>query len=51
MQQRQNGKKHNAPSERSLMSVLANSGYPENVAEKIWKLYNPPELNANKLKQ
>ena len=41
--QRKNGKKQNAPSERSLKRVLANSGYSEDIADKIWKWYNPPE--------
>jgi hypothetical protein len=51
MQQRQNGKKQDAPSERSLKCVLANSGYSENTADKIWKWYNPPELNGSKPKK
>ena len=41
MQPRQNGKKQNAISERSLKRVLADSGYSEDVADKIWKWYNP----------
>jgi hypothetical protein len=51
MQQRQNGKKQDAPSEGSLKRVLANSGYSEEIADKIWKWYNPPELNGSKLKK
>jgi hypothetical protein len=51
MQPRQNGKKQNAPSERSLKRVLASSGYSEDVADKIWKWYNPPEPNASKPKK
>jgi len=51
MQQRQNGKKQNAPSERWLKRVLANSGYSEDIADKIWKWYNPPELKGSKLKK
>jgi len=51
MLQRQNGKKQNAPSERSLKKGLANSGYFEDITDKIWKWYNPPELNGGKLKK
>jgi hypothetical protein len=51
MQQRQNGKKQKAPSERSFTKGLASSGYSENVADKIWKWYNPPELKGSKLKK
>lgn len=47
---RENGKKQNAPSERSLKKGLANSGYSEDITDKIWKWYNPPELNNCKLK-
>ena len=43
--------KQNAASELSLKSVLASSGYSENVANKIWKWYNPPELNEPKKQQ
>ncbi len=50
MQQRQNDKKQDAPSEGSLKRVLANSGYSEDIADKIWKWYNPQELNNSKLK-
>ena len=51
MQRRQNGKKQKAPSERSLKRVLANSGYSEDTADKIWKWYNPPDLNGKKTKK
>jgi hypothetical protein len=51
MLQRQNGKKQKAPSERSLKKVLANSGYSEDIADKIWKWYNPSELNGSKLQK
>jgi hypothetical protein len=36
MQQRQHGKK-------ALKELLANSGYSENVTDKVWKWYNPPK--------
>ena len=48
MQQRQNGKKQDEPLEGSLKRVLASSGYSEDIADKIWKWYNPPELNESK---
>ena len=48
---RKNGKKQNAPSERSLKRVLANSGYSEDLADKIWKWYNPPEISRTKSKE
>jgi hypothetical protein len=51
MQPRQNGKKQNAPSERSLKRGLASIGYSEDVADKIRKWYNPPELNTSKPKK
>ncbi|MGA3290166.1 MAG: hypothetical protein ABSD42_08020 [Candidatus Bathyarchaeia archaeon] len=51
MQQRQNDKKQDTPSERSLMRVLANSGHSEDIADKIWKWYNPPEINGSKPKK
>ena len=47
----QNGKKQDAPSEGSLKRVLANSGFSEDIADKIWKWYNPPELNGSNLKK
>jgi hypothetical protein len=47
----QNGKKQDAPSEQSLKRVLANSGFSEDIADKIWKWYNPPELNGSNLKK
>jgi hypothetical protein len=50
MQQRQNGKKQDAPSEGSLKRVLANSGFSEDIADKIWKWYNPPELSGTRRK-
>ena len=49
--QRESSKKQNAPSEHSIKRVLVNSVYSENTADKIWKLYNPPKLNGNKLKK
>ena len=49
--QRKNGKKQKTPSEHSLKRVLANSGYPEDIADKIWKWYNPPEINGTKSKK
>jgi len=49
--QRQNSKKQNAPSERYLKRVLANSGFSEEITDKIWKWYNPPELNGTKPKK
>ena len=52
MQRRQNDKKQNAPSEpSSLKKVLADSGYSNEIANKIWKWYNPPDLNGSKLKK
>ena len=51
MLQRKNGKKQDALSERSLKRVLSNSGYSEDIADKIWKWYNPSELKGNKLKK
>jgi hypothetical protein len=51
MQRRQNGKKQNAPSDNSLKKVLANSGYPKDLTNKIWKWYNPPIINVNKPKK
>ena len=48
---RKNCKKQNAPSERSLKRVLANSGYSEDTADKIWKWYNPPLINGTKSKK
>jgi hypothetical protein len=42
--QRENSKKQNAPSVQSLKKTLANSGYSENIADKIWKYYNLQEL-------
>jgi hypothetical protein len=46
----QNNKKQNATSQRSLKSTLANSGFNEDITNKIWKWYNPPELKVNKFK-
>jgi hypothetical protein len=43
-------KNHEVPSEGTLKKVLANSGYTEDTADKIWKWYNPPELNGSKPK-
>jgi len=51
MQRRKNGKKQDVPSEGSLKRVLANSRYSEDIADKIWKWYNPPELNYSKPKK
>ena len=51
MQQQQNGKKKHTPSEQSLKKTLANSGYSESIADKIWKWYNPPEISSNHLKK
>jgi hypothetical protein len=50
MNQRQNGKKQNTPLERSFKRVLANSGYSDTLAEKIWEVYNLQEPNGNKPK-
>jgi hypothetical protein len=50
MQPRQNGKNQHTPSERSLKRELADSGFSENVADKIWKWYNPPD-DLNKFKK
>jgi hypothetical protein len=36
-------KKQRDPSELILKNDLNNSGYSENVADKIWKWYNPIE--------
>ena len=44
-------KKQDASSEGSVKRVLANSGYSKNIADKIWKWYNPPEIKGNKLKK
>lgn len=54
MLQRQSAKKLHAPSEGSLKRVLADSGYSEETAYKIWKWYNPktdlgPLKEANQL--
>jgi hypothetical protein len=51
MQPRQNSKKQNLPPERSLKRVLADSGYSDDVADKIWKWYNPTELKSNKVEK
>jgi hypothetical protein len=51
MFQRQNGKKQYAPSERSFKRGLANCGYSESIADKIWKYYHLQQLNGNKLKK
>jgi len=48
---RENEKKQNAHLELSLKRGLATSGYSEEIADKIWKWYNPPELNGNKPKK
>jgi hypothetical protein len=45
MQQWRNSRKQNSPSELLLKEVLANAGYSENIADNIWKWYNPPEEN------
>jgi hypothetical protein len=50
MSQRKNGKRQNTPLERSFKNALANSGYSETVADKIWDYYNLQELQPNKLK-
>ena len=49
--QRKQAKKQKTPSEHLLKRVLANSGYPEDIADKIWKWYNPPEVNGTKSKK
>ena len=49
--QQQKGKKKYAPSERSLRKTLANSGYSRDIADKIWKWYNPPESSGGKTMQ
>jgi hypothetical protein len=41
MKQGQKSKKE----EGTLKKMLVNSGYSENVTDKIWKWYNPPEIN------
>jgi hypothetical protein len=46
-----NDKKQIALPEPSLKKVLANSGYSKDIADKIWKWYNPPELKGSKLKK
>jgi len=48
MSQRQNGKKQNTTLERSFKRVLANSGYSDALAEKIWEVYNLQEPNSHK---
>jgi len=50
MQKLQNGKKQKASLKDSLKRVLADYGYSEDIADKIWKWYNPPELHASSLK-
>jgi hypothetical protein len=40
MSQRQNCKRQRASPETSFKTALANSGYSEKTAEKIWKCYN-----------
>ena len=47
MSQRQNGKKQNTTLERSFKRVLANSGYSDALAEKIWEVYNLQEPNGH----
>jgi hypothetical protein len=44
-------KKKYTPSERSLKKTLANSGYSEGTADKVWKWYNPTELTSSNLKK
>lgn len=41
MQQENNRGRQRATSERSFKKVLGCSGYSGNVADKIWKWYNP----------
>ena len=48
LRQQQNGKKKYATSERSLKKTLATSGYSKDVADKIWKWFNPPESRVAK---
>ena len=43
MQQKQNGKNEEAPEDCTLKKDLANSGFSEDVTEKIWKWYHPSE--------
>ena len=50
MSRRQNDKKQKAPSEHSLKTVLGKFGYSKDTTDKIWKWYNPSELNGSKLK-
>ena len=45
MSRRQKEKKQNAPSERSFKRILADFGYSETVADKIWKVYNHQEID------
>ena len=51
MRQPQNDKKKYTPSERSLKKTLDNSGYSNEIADKIWKWYNPIELKSSNLKK
>jgi hypothetical protein len=51
VQQKQNCKNEDALVSRTLEKVLVNSGFSENMAKKILKLYNPPELNESKSKK
>lgn len=43
-----NNKEEELPSECSLKRKLANSGYSKTIANKVWKWYNPPEIDNAK---
>jgi hypothetical protein len=49
MSQRQNSKKQYASSESVFKKVLANSGYSETIADKIWKVYDLQETKKNSI--
>jgi hypothetical protein len=51
LMQQENRIEQNIPSEPSIKRVLANSGYSETIADKILKLYNPPEIDYSKFKK
>jgi len=46
----QNDNKQIAAAKPPLKRVLADFGYSEDITEKIWRWYNPPELKGSKPK-
>lgn len=43
MVRRHSGGKSKAPSQRFFMKNLTDSGYTDDLANKVWEWYNPPE--------